>query len=301
MHEDPPRSWTLAYLPTDGQIGKEGLVILEDANRTRSRKPAALQVAFHFIGHTMPKAPLWFQVGMAHYLSGHRLYSRGDERLTCFGTPCGHVRLEQDDRGSQRLINQPQADVLMGISEMFATDWQTYNDKWRYWFANTAYTFINYLIHGIEGVQANQFGKLMLALAQGKGSWEAIRMTYPNLDVNTLDRQVQDHRVGQSCALAQFPTVPQGACFEISPTDHTAVSPIRAAIPEGEMTALFTALARLPLLEKHAAWYPSAVVMQYTHLPPTGDQSAEKKAGVSANLPNRFSRNEPEAGRIGFR
>jgi hypothetical protein len=66
--------------------------------------------------------------------------------------------------------------------------------------------------------------------------------------------------------------VPQGACFEISPTDNTAASPIRAAITEGELTALFTALARLPLLEKHAAWYPATIVEHYTHLPPMRDK-----------------------------
>jgi hypothetical protein len=244
MPWDPetPVGWALQKMPSGGTIGRNGLVVLE----TRDRQQIALQVAYHFIGKTLTRAPLWFQIGFARYLASFRIHYGGDVWISCFGRTVG-------------MPNRLQ--VLLPIDELAARDWRSYDAHGRYWYEYTAQAVVEFLLNGGGQWQRERFPIFVNALMQGTPTAEALVEAYPHLTLDDLDQRTHEwvYRTRSQREL-NAATIPVGLCFRIPPApDADRVMQVKRVSPD-EIRVALDDFERLPIFKKFASWYPNEVV-----------------------------------------
>lgn len=280
-NDDPPHAWTLETMPGTGRIGRDGLIVLE----TREPMDASLQLAFHFVGRALPHAPLWVQVGLARYMSNHRIHYKDDHWVACFGST-----------GFPAVPGANPRNVLMPVYEMFTVDWYAYNDSARHWFSYTAYAMIHYLVHGERNYHAKRFPIFMQALAEGKTTEDALALAYPHILSDEWDQRLIDYTHGprKYQRLGQNRALPQGMCYDIPPVTAADKTPQRTPVSEQDIRAVMRDLERVDVFHAHAPYLPADVVSAEAAKRPLHREGAPPSEGVAPDGKTPVLRSDPE-------
>lgn len=267
----------IAKLPGDGKIGKEGLLVLHpftlhDMNadltldsdlkttgdaETNAGGRAALEMLAHlFIVKAFPKAPLWFHEGFAAYLSTMELKSDDKGQvLSCMG----FVR---------------SSDAYLGLSKMWELSFnQVATAEVRGFFRATAYTFIDYVLHGDNDAHRGKMGALLGGIASGDDSQSVIKAVFEGTSHDALDSAVKSHRNNMAAVLTTKTKArdlcPLGVVVppELKPVDVSKATSSEAN-PEA-IEAVFRALGALPALDEFPPYFPPDVTAAI-RVPPAG-------------------------------
>jgi hypothetical protein len=277
--DDPSAGWTLETMPSGGQIGREGLIVLErreemavgpngfSRRSIRDEGLAKSQMAHLFIMKAVPQAPLWLQMGLARYMSRFRVHYKGDHAVACFGSAVFDEPIRNEARSGRR--------VTIGYGELTSTDWYVYDRKKRYWYEYTAYAMVHYLIHGERGFHRTRFPLLLRALAEGKGTDEALALAYPHILPNEWDDRIDAHthpREG-AAVIAENVYIQQGMCLKIPPVRLAEAKPTRSPADPAEVELMLDDLVRVDPFHRHSSWLPHDVVEAEAAKRPRGPRS----------------------------
>ena len=261
--DDPQSGWTFEGLPSDGAIGKKGLIVLERTHvpdgltwtAIRDESPAKRQMAHLFIMRAVPMAPLWLQVGLGRYLEKFRMHRRGDYWIVCFGSEAFDETPPLGSTGSGRT-------VALGVEDVWNSGWYEYDRKRRRWYEHTAYALVHYLIHGENGTHRSRFPVLLEALRAGRSTPDALALAYPHILEDEWDERLLAHMRPSRKAQVKnrFPDLPQGNCQRIPPVHWAEERPERAPADAGDIHILMSDLERVDPFRRHAGWWPRDIV-----------------------------------------
>jgi hypothetical protein len=278
--DDPASGWTLETMPSGGQIGREGLIVLErreemvrsgDTFAVRSVRDEGLaksQMAHLFIMKAVPQAPLWLQMGLARYMSRFRIHYKGDYAIACFGSVVFDEPIFSGGGRSGRR-------VIIPYGELTSTDWYVYDRKRRYWYEYTAYAFIHYLIHGERGFHRQRFPLLLKALAEGKNTDDALALAYPHILPGEWDDRIEayTHPKQGPARIAENPYIQQGMCLKVPPVRLAEAKPKRSPADQSEVDLMLDDLVRVDPFHRHSNWLPHDVVEAEAAKRPRGPRS----------------------------
>ncbi len=153
---------------------------------TNYEQEAAAYLSRRFIKENMPKAPLWFRVGMEQYLET--------------------VEIQGDLARYGHRLPRPTAELAAGrvieLGAMIAAPPSEFsgNGDFRRSHTATAWAFIHYLVGGEKGTHRPQFDIMARGLIDaGRGSAEAsraaIEKAFPNLPFEQLAGKFKDYAV----------------------------------------------------------------------------------------------------------
>jgi hypothetical protein len=166
-------------------------------------------------------------------------------QIACFGRPGGG------------------REALIPIKDLFATDWDQYDEGPRGWLRHTAGVLMDFIIFGENARYRGRFDQLVAGVIEGKPGPTLFAAVFPevlpldswNTKISAHDRELQ--------YLAGTPV--RGLCplgFEIPPEkradpDQREVLPA----PPDQIAALLDAIKKLPRRDDgYPAWYPSEVI-----------------------------------------
>lgn len=247
----PRDSWSIATVPGNGNIGRDGLLILEDR---RSHHEAAVMLAHQFVARAVPNAPLWLQVGLSRYLAGYRMHYQGNVWLACFGSPAFPAA-----------PNAAAGRVLMPLDDLFGWDWYRY-ESWRgrNWYGYTAHVVVHFLIHGGVGTfHRERFRVFLDAIGKGASTDEALGRGYPHILDDEWEDAIATHarpEGNRRLIASQFDTIPQGLCFRIPPADRAARTPSRTPVAAAEIGRVLDDLQWIDVFRKSVPWMPPDIV-----------------------------------------
>lgn len=295
LFDDPQSGWTLETMPSGGQIGKTGLIVLErrdelsatrDSWRMRSVRDEGLaksQMAHLFIMKAVPSAPLWLQVGLARYMSRFRIHHRYDDgkAMACFGSVAFDEPIRTGARSGRR--------VIIAVGELVNTDWIGYDKKRRYWYEYTAYALVHYLVHGERGFNKGRFPKLLAALEQGQSTADALATAYPHILEHEWDERLDAyvHPSEGRAQLAENEYLPQGMCFKIPSLKEAERKPERVAADPYEVEVMLDDLERVDPFKRHSSWFPTEVVEAEAAKRPQGKRSRRPGGGEGTVDPSK--------------
>jgi hypothetical protein len=278
--DDPQAGWTLETMPSDGRIGREGLIVLErrdeysagpggfSARSVRDEGLAKTQMAHLFIMKAVPTAPLWLQVGLARYMSRFRIHYKGDSAVACFGSVVFDepIRPGVVGRGRRSTI---------GIAELMNTDWYGYDKKKRYWYEFTAYALVHFLVHGDRGFNKTRFPIFLSAIREGKTSEEALAIAYPQILPDEWDDRLELYvRPKEGPAhIAENRNIPQGMCLPVPPVRVSEEKPRKEPVDPYDIEVMLDDLERVDPFHRHASWLPHDVVEAEAAKRPRGPRS----------------------------
>jgi hypothetical protein len=291
--DDPQAGWTLETMPSDGKIGRDGLIVLErrdelvannrgsfTAHSTRDEGLAKSQMAHLFIMKAVPLAPLWLQVGLARYMSKFRIHYKGDHAVACFGSVVFDEPIRAGDTGRR---------VMIPLAELFNTDWYGYDRKKRYWYEYTAYALVHFLVHGERGFNKTRFPKLLTAIREGQSTEDALATAYPQILPSEwddlLELYVRPHE--GPAMIAENRNIPQGMCLTVPPVRLAEEKPRKTPADAYDIEVMLDDLARVDPFHRHSSWMPHEVVEAEAAKRPRGPRSprpgpetGEDKSGV---------------------
>jgi hypothetical protein len=267
----------IAKVPGDGKIGKDGLLVLHpftlnemttdltldsdlkatgDADANPGGRAALEMLAHLFIVKAFPKAPLWFHEGFSAYLSTMEL--RSDDKgqvLSCMG----FVR---------------SSDAYLGLSKMWELSFsQVATAEVRGFFRATAYTFIDYILHGDNDAHRGKMGALLGGVASGDDSQSVIKAVFDGTPLDAIDTAVKSHRNNMAAVLTTKTKArsqcPMGVLVppELKPAD--VITPISTEANPTDIEAVFRALGALPALDEFPPYFPLEVTAA-VRVPPAG-------------------------------
>jgi hypothetical protein len=287
--DDPAAGWTLETMPSGGQIGHDGLIVLERRDEysaspngfsmrsVRDEGLAKSQMAHLFIMKSVPMAPLWLQVGLARYMAKFRVHYRGDTAVACFGSVVFDEPIRAGGGSGGRRVTIP-------IEELTKTDWYGYDRKKRYWYEYTAYAFVHYLIHGEKGFNKTRFPLLLAAMREGKSTEDALATAYPHILGNEWDDRIEAYvrpREGPA-RIAENGAIPQGMCLKVPPVKQSEAKPERTPADANEVEVMLDDLARVDPFKRHASWMPRDVVEAEAAKRPRGPRSPRVPGGAES-------------------
>jgi len=263
------RRWgaAIAKMPGDGKIGKNGALVLRpytlrtmgtdlslesslketgDAESNTGGRAALEMLAHLFIHKAFPKAPLWFHEGLSAYLSTMEL--RGDttgQVISCLG-----------------YVRYPSA--YLGLTKMREITFnQVATPEVRGFFRATAYTFIDYILHGDNNAHRGKMGALLGGIAAGDSSQAIIESTFSGTPLDVLDESVKSHR-NNIMAAWSTPTKARDLCpigfpvpAEWKPAD--VITQTKVDADPADIEAVFRALKALPALDEFPPYFPPEV------------------------------------------
>jgi hypothetical protein len=262
--DDPRAGWTLEGLPSEGRIGKNGLIVLERRlegwtfRPVRDEDVAKEQMAHVFINRAVPMAPLWLQVGLGRYLQKFRIHyrERRETWLACFGSPWFDEPMGLGmSTGDGRRVN-------LGVADIFTSDWYQYDRRKRAWYEFTSYAFVHYLLHG-KGMNKQRFSVMLKALRAGQSTPEALATAYPQVLPGEWDERIDEHAHTSEvhARLANERYLPQGLCFDIPAAHHADQRPTKTPVNEQDVSLLLGDLERVDPFRRHAGWWPIDIVL----------------------------------------
>jgi hypothetical protein len=278
--DDPQSGWTLETMPSDGKIGREGLIVLERKDElvpndrgtftmhsTRDEGLAKTQMAHLFIMKAVPMAPLWLQVGLARYMSRFRIHYKGDSAVACFGSVVFDEPIRPGGGGGRR--------VLISLNELFNTDWYGYDRKKRYWYEYTAYALVHFLVHGDRGFNKTRFPILLQAIRDGKTTEEALATAYPQILPAEWDDRLEEyvHPKHGPAMIAENRNIPQGMCLPVPPVRLSEEKPKKTPADAYEIEVMLDDLRRVDPFRRHSQWMPHDVVEAEAAKRPRGPRS----------------------------
>jgi len=257
----------IAKVPGDGKIGKDGLLVLRpytlhdmhtdltldsdlkttgDAESNAGGRAALEMLAHLFILKAFPKAPLWFHEGFAAYLSTMELRSDASGQvLSCMG----FVR---------------SSDAYLGLSKMWELSFnQVATPAVRGFFRATAYTFIDFVLHGDSDAHRSKMGALLAGIASGDESESVIKHAFEGTPLDALDAAVKSHRNNMAAVMTTKAKArdlcPLGVVVppELKPADVN--SPTTSKANPEDVEAVFRALGALPALDESPQYFPPDV------------------------------------------
>ena len=271
--DDPASGWTLERMPTgSGPIGREGLIVLERRDEivagsgptgftmrsVRDEAWAKSQMAHLFLMKSVPRAPLWLQVGLARYMSRFRIHYRGNDWLACFGS----VVFDEPIRATEHPTVRSGRRVTIPMDQLTGSGWYEYERKRRYWYEYTAYALVHYLIHGERGFNKTRFAILLDAFRAGKSTEDALALAYPHILPAEWDERIDDHvhpKPGRAL-LAEKQYVAQGLCFGIPPAKAAEEKPRRVPADPRAVEVMLDDLDRVDPFHRHSSWMPQDIV-----------------------------------------
>jgi hypothetical protein len=293
--DDPQAGWTLETMPSGGQIGREGLIVLQRRDdygagpngfamrSVRDESLAKSQMAHLFIMKKVPNAPLWLQVGLARYMSKFRVHDRGKPQgLACFGSVVFDEPIRAGGGRSGRR-------VTVDIAELTTTDWYGYDRSRRRWYEYTAYALVHYLMHGERGFNKDRFPLLLDALRKGQSTADALATAYPHVLPEEWDDRIDLYvRPSEGKAhIAENQFIPQGACFKIPPLSESERKPERTPADPYEVEVMLDDLRRVDPFRRHSSWFPRDVVEE---------EAAKRPRGPRSRRPGPEIGEDPKAG-----
>jgi hypothetical protein len=261
--DDPRAGWTFEGLPSNGRIGRNGLIVLQRRLEGWSFRPvrdedvAKEQMAHLFISRAVPVSPLWLQVGLGRYLQKFRVHrDRSDHWLACFGSPWFDEPMGLGmGTGDGRRVN-------LGVADIFTADWYQYDRRKRSWYEFTSYAFVHYLLHG-KGMNKERFSVMLKGLRDGQSTEDALAVAYPQVLPEEWDGRIDGHVHTSEvhARLANERYLPQGLCFKIPPALHADKRPARTPVDAQEVALMLGDLERMNPFRRHAGWWPIDIVL----------------------------------------
>jgi hypothetical protein len=153
---------------------------------------------------------------------------------------------------------------LIPVTDMFAMDWDRYDEGPRGWFRHTAGVLMDFILFGEGAKYRDRFEKVMAGIIAGKTGPDLFAAVFPEIPLDAWNAKISAHDRDLQY-LAGTPV--RGRCplgFEI-PSDKIAdadrdqrqVTPV----PPEQIAALLDALRRLPRRDDgYPAWYPPEVI-----------------------------------------
>jgi hypothetical protein len=201
-----------------GQLGEKGTLVMKNGASSEDIDPlAAHELSHGFIGATFRTIPVWFNEGLATYLSSLRMR----DGIACFG---GRDRMQSREAYRGQLI--PVRDLFSAAGAKF------HDASWEHSHYVSGWAVIHYLFHG-EGNQlrprfdafARYFSVPGRAESVTFAAWTGV---FPDIPLGELDNRLKDHlrnvfdRPGGKCM--GFPFQPPEVDYKVEPADMTFVN-----------------------------------------------------------------------------